>query len=43
MQGMSNEEIIELHLMDPYFLNFYCCIFTLELQLQKENRKNKLN
>tara|TARA_B100001093_G_scaffold64440_1_gene54368 strand:+ start:9060 stop:9206 length:147 start_codon:yes stop_codon:yes gene_type:complete len=36
LQSISNEEIIELHLMDPHFLNSLCYMVSLELHLQKE-------
>lgn len=41
MQNIPNEEIIELHLMDPHFLNSLCYMVSLELQLMSQ--KNNLS
>ncbi len=35
--SLTSEEIVELHMMDPYFLDTFCYMLTLELQVNKEN------
>lgn len=38
--SLTSEEIMELHLMDPYFLEIFCYMLTLELQTDRENLQN---
>jgi hypothetical protein len=40
LNSLTSEEIIELHMMDPLFLDTFCYMLTLELQIEKENLKN---
>jgi len=40
LNSLTSEEIIELHMMDPSFLDTFCYMLTLELQIEKENLKN---
>jgi|TARA_R100000081_G_C4820201_1_gene179170 hypothetical protein len=35
--SLSQEEIIELHLIDPEFLSIFCYMLTLELQNERES------
>tara|TARA_R100000908_G_C3607943_1_gene59645 strand:+ start:164 stop:322 length:159 start_codon:yes stop_codon:yes gene_type:complete len=36
---LSDEEIIDLHLLDPYFLDIFCYMLTLEVQTERENHE----
>lgn len=38
--SLTSEEVIELHMMDPYFLETFCYMLTLELQVDRENLQN---
>ena len=40
LNSLTSEEIIELHMMDPYFLEIFCYMLTLELQINRENLQN---
>jgi hypothetical protein len=37
LNSLSQEEMVELHIMDPYFLYTFCYMLTLEIQLEKQN------
>lgn len=39
LNSLSSEEIIELCLMDYNFLDTFCYMLTLEIQVEKENLK----
>ena len=39
LNSLSSEEIIELSLMDSHFLDTFCYMLTLEIQVEKENLK----
>ncbi len=38
--SLNDEEIIELHLLDPFFLETFCYMLTLELQFNREKKIN---
>tara|TARA_B100000927_G_C16154763_1_gene344852 strand:- start:340 stop:501 length:162 start_codon:yes stop_codon:yes gene_type:complete len=42
LKDLSTEEIFNLHRLDPYFLDTFCYMITLEIQseLEYKNRKN---
>ena len=37
--SLSDQEIVELSFYDPLFLENFCYMLTLELQINKENKK----
>lgn len=37
--SLSDKEIVELAFYDPFFLENFCYMLTLELQINKENKK----
>ena len=40
INSLTNEEIVELCLHDPNFLNNFCYMLSLESQLLRESKKN---
>ena len=36
---LSEDEIIDLHLLDPYFLDIFCYMLTLEVQIERERNE----